>query len=196
VDEFTFTGLPQKADEVSRIDVPFDSGPPLVLSRTKKDGAWAAQGGPAGQKLLADKVSSLLTALTTLRFTDTVDPKDSAASEAASHMRVFTLVTFGGQTVTVSLGRKPEVKKLKAPVADKDALAALAKPADAKADEKPLTPEYDTTPAGPVFAVISNSDAKAPINDLMARRAFEVDEFTFTGLPQKADDLFEAPKAK
>jgi hypothetical protein len=185
-----------KSDEISRIEIPFDSGPPLVLSRTKKDGPWAAQGGPAGQKLLADKVSSLLTALTTLRFTDTVDPKDPAAVEAAPHMRVFTLVTFGGQTVTVSLGRKPEVKKLKAPAADKDALAALAKPADAKVDEKPLTPEYDTTPAGPVFAVISNSDAKAPINGLMARRAFEVDEFTFTGLPQKADDLFEAEKVK
>jgi hypothetical protein len=47
-----------------------------------------------------------------------------------------------------------------------------------------------------VFAMISNSDPKAPINDLMARRAFEVDEFTFTGLPQKADDLFEAEKVK
>jgi len=30
----------------------------------------------------------------------------------------------------------------------------------------------------------------------MKRRAFEVDEYTFTGLPQKADDLFEAEKAK
>ena len=52
------------------------------------------------------------------------------------------------------------------------------------------------TPAGPVFAVISSSDAKAPIVDLMGRRAFEVDEYTFTGLPQKSDDFFEAPKSK
>ncbi len=185
-----------KPDEVSRIELPFDSGPPLVLSRTKKDGPWAAQGGPAGRKLLPEKVSSLLTTLTTLRFSDTVDPKDPAALEAAPHMRAITLETFSGQTLTVSLGRRPEVKKLKAPVADKDALAALAKPAEAKPEEKPLAPEYDTTPAGPVFAAISSSDAKAPINDLMARRAFEVDEFSFTGLPQKAEDLFEAEKAK
>ena len=106
------------------------------------------------------------------------------------------MTTFGGQTVTVALGRKPEEKKLKPPVADKDALASLAKPADTKADTKPITPEYDTVPAGPVFAAVSSSDPKAPINDMMGRRAFEVDEYAFTGLPQKADELFEAEKAK
>jgi hypothetical protein len=185
-----------KPEEVSRIEIPFDSGAPVVLSRAKKDAPWAAEGGPSGQKLLPEKVSSLLTTLTSLRFSDTTDPKDPAAAEAAPHMRTFKLTTFGGQTLTLALGRKPEAKKLKAPVADKDALASLAKPADDKAEPKPLAPEYDTIPAGPVFAVISSSDAKAPVNDLMARRAFEVDEFSFTGLPQKADDLFEAEKAK
>jgi hypothetical protein len=185
-----------KPEEISRIAVPFDSGAPLVLSRTKKDAPWSAEGGPAGRKLAADKVSALLTSLTTLRFSDTTDPKDPAAAAAAAHMRTFRMTTFGGQTLTVALGRKPEEKKLKPPVADKDALASLAKPADAKVDAKPITPEYDTVPAGPVFAAISSSDAKAPVNDMMARRAFEVDEYAFTGLPQKADELFEAEKAK
>ena len=73
--------------------------------------------------------------LTTLRFSsDTVDSKDPTGAEAAKHMRTFRLTTFAGQTLTVALGRVPEVKKLKAPVADKDALAALAKTTDAKPD--------------------------------------------------------------
>lgn len=185
-----------KPEEVSKIEIPFDSGPPVVVSRAKKDAPWTAEGAPAGQKLLPEKVSSLLSSLTALKFTDTTDPKDPAAGEAGAHMRAFKLTTFGGQTIAVSLGRKPEEKKLKPPVADKDALAALAKPVDEKAAPKPVAPEYDTIPAGPVFAVVSSSDAKAPINDLMGRRAFQVDEYSFTGLPQKADDLFEAAKAK
>jgi hypothetical protein len=185
-----------KPDEVARIEIPFDSGAPVVLSRAKKDAPWTAEGGPPGQKPAADKVSSLLSSLTTLRFSDTTDPKDPAAAAAAAHMRTFKLTTFGGQTLTVALGRKPEEKKLKPPVADKDALASLSKPADGKTEEKPITPEYDVVPAGPVFAAVSSSDAKAPVNDLMGRRAFEIDDYAFTGLPQKADELFEAAKAK
>ena len=102
-----------------------------------------------------------------------------------------------GRRSTSALGRKPEEKKLKPPVADaKDALAPPAKGADAKPEVKPITPEFDTIPAGPVFAVVSSSDAKAPINELMKRRAFKVDDYSFTGLPQKPDELFEADKAK
>ncbi len=185
-----------KPDEVARVEIPFESGAPLAITRAKKDAPWAAEGGPPGQKLLAEKVSSLLASLTSLRFSDTTDPKDPAAAQAAAHARVFKMTTFGGQTVSVALGRKPEEKKLKPPVADKDALASLSKPVDAKAEPKAVAPEFDVTPAGPVFAVVSSSDAKAPINELMGRRAFEVDDYTFTGLPQKADDLFEAAKAR
>jgi hypothetical protein len=185
-----------KPDDVAKVEIGFDSGAPVVVTRAKKDGPWTAAGGPAGGKLVPDKVSTLLTTLTTLRFSETVDPKDPAAAAASPHMRTFKLTTFGGQVVSVELGRKPEEKKLKPPVADKEALAALAKPADAKAEPKPVTPEYDTIPAGPVFAVVADSETKDPVNALMGRRAFEVDEYAFTGLPQKPDDLFEAAKAK
>ena len=56
----------------------------------------------------------------------------------------------------------------------------------------------ETIPAGPVFAFIAHSDASAPVNTLMQKRAFEVSDFALTALPQKAADLFEpipAPKA-
>ena len=48
----------------------------------------------------------------------------------------------------------------------------------------------------PVFAVVSSSDPHAAINELMKRRAFEVDDYTFTKLPQKPAELFEAAKKK
>lgn len=183
-----------KPDEVASIEIPLDGGP-VTVSRTKKDAPWTAA-APAGRKLLADKAASLLTTLTSLRFTDTVDPKDPSAKEAERYMRTFKLTTFDGKTVVVALGRKPEEKRPKAPAApDKAEAPDKAKPADAAA-AKPPAPEMETVPAGPVFVAVSSSDPRAAVNDLMSRRAFEVEEYAFTGLPQKADDLFEAEKAK
>jgi hypothetical protein len=186
-----------KADDVARIEIPFDSGAAVVVTRAKKDAPWSAASGPAGQKLLPEKVSSVLSTLTSLRFSDTTDTKDPGAAEAAKHMRTFKLTTFGGATLNVSLGRKPEEKRLKPPVPDaKEPLAAIAKVSDGKAETKPIAPEFETIPAGPVFAEVSSSEPRAPINDLMKRRAFQVDEYTFTSLPAKADDLFEAQRPK
>jgi hypothetical protein len=186
-----------KPDDVAKVEIGFDEGAAVVATRTKKDAPWTAAQAPAGKKLLAEKVSSALSTLTSLRFSETTDPKDAAAAEAHKHMRAYRLTTFGGTTLTVSLGRKPEEKRIKPPVPDaKEPLAALAKGTDAKPDTKALTPEFETTPAGPVFVEISSSESKAPINGLMEKRAFQVEEYSFTALPQKADELFEAEKAK
>lgn len=190
--------VPVKPEDVARIDVPFEAGAPVVLTRAKKDGPWSAQGGPAAAgKLDESKVSSLLTSITSLRFTETVGPKDVLAAEAAAHERTFRLTTFDGKTYTVTLGRKPEEKKLKTPVADaKEGLASLGKLTDAKESAKPMTPEFETIPGGPVFASVASPDPHAPINGFMALRAFEVDDYVFTGLPQKPGDLFEAANPK
>ena len=185
-----------KQDDVTRIEIPFDTGA-VVVSRAKKDAPWAAADAPADRKLLPEKVSSLLSTLSSLRFSDTADTKDASAAEARSHMRTFRLTTFGGTTLAVSLGRKPEEKKLRPPVPDaKEPLASIAKAPDGGPEAKPITPEFDTVPAGPVFAEVSSSDPRAAVNLLMKRRAFQVDEYVFTALPQKADELFEAQKAK
>jgi hypothetical protein len=183
-----------QADDVARVEIPFDDGKTVVASRAKKDGPWTA-GAPTGQKLVADKVAALVTTLTSLRFSDTVDPKDAGAAEAARHLRTFRLTTFDGKTVMVALGRKPEEKKLKPPAPPTKEEAA-AKPAATKAEIKPILPEFDTIPAGPVFAVVSSSDPHAAVNDLMKRRAFQLDDYTSTGLPQKPEELFEPAKAK
>lgn len=200
--------LTLKADDVAKVEIPFAEGGPVTVSRAKKDAEWTADKTPAGQKVKADKISTLLGSFSSLRFSDTNDLTDANATAAKANQRVVKLTTFDNKTFTVALGRKPEEKKLKPPTATADGKtgpASLgsasdlakkegeAKPVgEAKPEEnKPLAPEYETIPAGPVFAFITSSDPAAPINALMAKRAFQIAEYTFTSLPQKADELFE-----
>ena len=189
-----------KADDVAKVEIALEGEPPVTASRAKKDAPWSAQ-APAGRKLAADKVASLVSTLASLRFSDTTAVNDPSAVEASRHMRAFKLTTFDGKTLTVALGRKPEEKKPKAPAPAAPAAApaaqpAPAAPASAKDETKPAEPESETIPAGPVFASIASSDPRAPINELMKKRAFQVDDYTFTGLPQKAEELFEPEKGK
>jgi hypothetical protein len=157
----------------------------------------------------ADKVSSLLATLGNLRFSDTTDLGDANVAASKAYVRTIKLTTFDGKTVTLSLGRKPEEKKLKPPVADtKSGPAALGTATDLlKKDDKtaaegaklepakPLSPEFETIPAGPVFVNVAVSDAAAPVNALMQKRAFQISEYAFTSLPQKSEELFEPAPA-
>jgi len=56
---------------------------------------------------------------------------------------------------------------------------------------KPPTPEFETIPAGPVFVSIIHSDSNNLINALMAKRTFQIPEYSFTSLPQNSGNLFE-----
>ena len=208
-----------KADDIAKIEIPFADGGPITVSRTKKDDPWTADKTPAGQKVKADKISSVLGSVSSLRFSDTNDLTDASFAAAKANARAFKLTTFDGKSVSVTMGRKPEEKKLKPPTPTTDgktgpaALGSISdlksaaapssaapatdvtvKPGEEKAAAeapKPLAPEYETIPAGPVFVMIANSDANASINALMAKRAFQISDYTFTGLPQKSDELFE-----
>jgi hypothetical protein len=202
--------LKLKADDIAKIEIGFADGAPVLVSRQKKDAAWTAAKTPDGQQVNPAKITALLSSLDALRFTDTTATDDAKATAAKAHERTFKLTTFAGQTVTVALGRQPEEKKLKpAPAGAKSGPAALGTAADLEKKEtpeksgsptppaKPPLPEFETIPAGPVFAFIKSSDAAAPINALMAKRAFQISDYTFTSLPQKSADLFEpAPKPK
>lgn len=176
-----------KPEAVSRFEIGFPSGAPVVATRGKKDGAWKAEPAPAGQALKEDKVSSVLGYLGALRFSDTSEPSDPKAAEARAHSRTFKVSTFDGATYTVVIGRKPEEKRPKAPSAPKP-------PEDKAKDKAPAPakePEFETIPPGPVYVWVTSSDPKAPVNALMARRSFQIDDYVFTGLPEKAADLFE-----
>lgn len=202
-----------KADDVAKIEIPFSEGGPVTVSRAKKEDPWTADKVPAGQKLKTDKIASILSSIGNLRFSDTTDRSDPQVATAQAHQHTFKLTTFDNKTITVALGRKPEEKKLKPPTASADGKtgpAALGSVADlAKKDDKardadgkpgeekksdpakPLAPEYETIPAGPVFVDVVSSDANAPVNALAQKRAFQIADFVFTSLPQKTDELFE-----
>ena len=90
-----------------------------------------------------------------------------------------------GKTGPAALGSVADLAK-------KDDKKDPTQPGAEKKDDKPLAPEFETIPAGPVFAFVTHSDGAAPINALMQKRAYQIAEFSFTGLPQKADELFEA----
>lgn len=195
--------LALKVDDVAKIEIPFAEGGPITVSRAKKEDPWTADKTPAGQKLKADKISSLLSSLSSIRFSDTNDLTDANAVAAKTNERLFKIETFDKKTLKVALGRKPEEKKLKPitpPAEGKTALSTLGtsadllkKDADGKPAEpaKPITPEFETIPAGPVFVNIANSDSAAPVNALMQKRAFQISDYTYTSLPQKTDELFE-----
>ena len=204
-----------KADDVAKVEIPFAEGGPVVVSRAKKDDPWKAENGPENQKVKADKISSVLSAVGNIRFSETTPTDDTNAQAAKANLRTFKLTTFDHKTFTIALGRKPEEKKLKPPAATADGKSGPAalgsvtdlakkdekKEGDAKAgeekkDDKPLAPEFETIPAGPVYAFVSTSDANASVNALMQKRAFQISDYSFTSLPQKAEELFEpAPPA-
>jgi hypothetical protein len=175
-----------KPEDVAKVEVTFDEGPPVVLSRGKLDASWTAKPMIAGRRIKGDTVSALLGSAGSLRFSDTSDPADPGVAAAWKHSRTIELTAFSGRTVTILLGRTPEERRLK-PAAPSKA------PVEQKAGASPkaAAPEYETIPAGPVYALVLDSDPKAPVNALMRKRACQVDEYTFTSLPRTAGDLFE-----
>jgi len=187
------TLLDLKPEAVSKIVVGFaeSAAPAITISRDKSDAAWTAA-APEGKQLKVERVTSLLSSLGNLRFTETFAPDDPQVTTALAHSRTVTLTTFAGRTYTITLGRKPEEKKPKTAAPAEGAKTDQADPGSAA--DKPKDPEFETIPAGPVIVKISDSEPTSPLNARMAKRAFQISEWTFTGLPAEAD-LWEAKPA-
>ncbi|HRE82576.1 MAG TPA: DUF4340 domain-containing protein [Opitutaceae bacterium] len=207
--------LTLKSDDVARVELSFTDGTaPLIAQRAKKDDAFIAEQSPTGKRLRSERILSLIGSVGTLRFSETSELTDPNAVAAKAHARSVVFTTFDGKSYTVSVGRKPEQKVIKAPEAKKDGstgpaalgtLTDLSGGAAAKADEKSdgkekaedghgpakVAETTETIPAGPVFVVITTSDAKAGVNSLMQKRAFQVYESVLTGLPATSTELFE-----
>ena len=214
--------LALKPDEIAAVELSFpEGGKTVVATRARKEDTFTSSAAPAGKRLKSDRIASLISSAGSLRYSDTSDLTDPNAIAAKTHARTVKFTTFDGKTVTVTLGRKPEQKIIKAPEAKKDGStgpAALGSVTDLAKASEPATPPssapgtaektddkngpakvaetVETIPAGPVFVTVSQSDASAPVNALMQKRAFQVYESTFTGLPANEAELFEdAPAA-
>jgi hypothetical protein len=188
------TLLDLKADDIARLEIGFLTGRPVTASRASKGVAWTSPDTPAGKQLKIGRVGTVLGSLVSLHFADTSDLTAPDVAAAWAHSRTLKLITFDGKTHTLTFGRKPEEKKPRTSSVEAATAAATAAPAPAgekPAEAKPAEPEPETIPAGPVYARVTCSDEKAPINALMQKRAFQIYEGTFTGLPAKRDELWE-----
>jgi hypothetical protein len=196
-----------KSDDIAEIEIPFADGSTTTFNRAKKEDAWTSAQLPADHTVNTGKLTSVLSSLTSLRFSDTTALDDPKLAEAKPHSRTVKLTTFDGKTLSLTFARKPEEKKLKPPApakpedAEKSGPAVLGSLTEAAASDKKapeadpslVAPEYETIPAGPVFVSITHSDSAAPINALMQKRAFQISDYAFTSLPQKPEDVFTAP---
>lgn len=194
------TLLALKADDIARVEVGFTDATlaPVVVSRAKKEEAWAPApptAAPEGKRLKTASITSLLSNFAGLRFTDTTAPDDAQAVSARPHSRTLKLTTFDQKTYTVTLARKPEEKKPK-PAAPPAGPEASAGGEAAGGETKPPEPEFETIPAGPVFVGITSSDEAARLNALMQKRAFQIGEWVYTALPAAPADLWEDAPAE
>jgi hypothetical protein len=201
------TLLDLKADAITRVELDFDDGATLAVSRAKKDDPWtpvAPAAEPDGKRLKSDRINSVLSNFSGLRFTDTSALDDEKAFAARAHSRTVKLTTFDQTTYTIVLARKPEEKKPKsAPAGEQASPGAAPTPEPSKAEapdaapsapgnsSESKEPEFETVPAGPVFISIASSDATARINTMMQKRTFQINDWIYTGLPATAAELWE-----
>lgn len=209
--------LPVKAEDIAKVEIDFAGASPVVATRATKEDDFSVATPPAGQKLNSQKITSLLSSLGSLRFSETTELADPGVQAAKEHQRSVKLTTFDGKTWSVALGRKPEEKRVKPEVPGTDgktgpaALGTLAavnaageNAASAATPATPAAPlpgalakpEIETIPAGPVYAFVSSSDPVASVNQMGAKRALQVYEYASNSIPEKPADLFEpAPMA-
>lgn len=177
--------------DIAKVSITFGNAPATTVGRPSATVPFAAEATPSGKRLKSDTVTSLLNTLSSLRFTETSATDDPQAIAARAAARTITLTTFDGKTLAFALGRQPERTVVK-PDALRPAPTELVAGAPKPAPSDLVGTVTEKLPAGPVFAFITHSDASAPINALMQKRAFQVGEFAFTSLPATGDALFEA----
>jgi len=149
-----------KPDDIAQVEVTFGDDAPVTATRAKKGEAWAAEKMPAGQRIKGDRITSLLSSFTSIRFQDTSDLNDANVEAARKHTRTIELTTFDHRTIKVEIGRKPEEKKvIEAPKTEAKGTEAAA------AGQKPeLGNGGSTASPGEPAATLTTAepDAKSP----------------------------------
>ena len=175
--------LSLQASDIAAVSLSFPGAETVSARRESADQNWANSNAPDTRAINATRLGSLLTSLSNLRFTDVSTPDDPDAVDAAANARTIILETFDGQSLTITMGRRPEVVPESPPAAPTETPDAATPAAD---------PTPETIPAGPVFVKIEGPTSAAPLAD-RTQLAFKVSDYTFTGLPANPTDLLVAP---
>jgi hypothetical protein len=166
-----------KSDDVASLAFAFPGAAPVVISRPDAKTGWTSPATPAGQQVKTATVTTQLTNLTGLRYTQVSPTLDPAVIAARVLTRDVTLTTFDGRSVKLALGRAPEAPK-------------PAKPATPPAEGSSPPPEPPAPPR-PVYAEVTDSKPDAILSAAAKTHAFEIGEWIHTGLPATPADLFE-----
>ncbi|MGH8021504.1 MAG: DUF4340 domain-containing protein [Opitutaceae bacterium] len=169
--------IPVEPEDVVALELGFAEGEPIEMTRESGESSWKVEGLAEDEKLKESPVSSLLSSLTNLRFTETTEKDAPEAAAARAHARTLKLTTKDDRTYTIVMGREPAPPAPPPP------------PPPAEGEEAPPAPPEPK--AGPVFVSITSSLSTDPINAIMDKRAFQVSEYTFTGLPENREALIE-----
>lgn len=176
-----------QAGDVRSLELAFPDGRKAGFSRDAKDAAFKPADGtlPEGATLKADAINTLLGSLGSLRFSEVAANTDEPVTVAREKAVEYTVGLFNGTKLSVKVGRKPAPP---AKPAETPAPAADGKPAEAKPAEPAPQP-------GPVYAFVKSSDEKAPINAMMAARAFSIGDWIFNQLPTGPEHFYDKPAA-
>ncbi|WP_404423258.1 DUF4340 domain-containing protein [Nibricoccus sp. IMCC34717] len=166
-----------KPEDIAELTVSFAEGDPLTFRREKPDAEFTATNAPDGKRLKASQVTSAVSALANLRWSDTRSPDDAAVTAAAPHSRRLTAKTFAGRTLACAFSQKP--KEATPPAPSQTPPSGAEQPQPAPPTPTPAPPQPDN----PVFVQITDADTASPLNALMARRSFEVYPYLLTSLP-------------
>ena len=155
-----------KTDSIAtlELDFPEENGRTVRFTRAKATDPFTADGFSPKQQTL----NNLVALHTSVSYTETEEPDSAGARAAQPRSRTVKLITFDGKSVTLTYSQKLAPKVPQAP--DQGEVVGA--------------PE-------PVYVSIVSSDATAPVNALMKKRAFRVQESLFTNLPAKWDDLID-----
>ena len=166
-----------KSEEIASLTFAFPGAAPVVITRPDAKTGWTSPATPAGQQVKTATVTTQLTNLTGLRYTQVAPTLDPAVIAARVLTRDMTLTTFDGRSVKLTLGRAPEAPK-------------PAKPATTPAEGSTPPPEPPAPPR-PVYAEVTDSKPDAILAAAAKTHAFQIGEWIHTGLPATSADLFE-----
>ena len=161
-----------KPENIASISFTFpDSPAAVVLSRHDAKSTWTSPDTPAGNQIKSSIIDTQLNTLTGLRFTNVTPVVDPGVIAARIVTRDVKLTTFEGRSVKLSLGRALELPKKPQPT-------------------PPVPPEPPPAPR-PVYVEITDSKPDAILAVAATTHAFEIAEWTHSGLPANSADLFE-----